>query len=145
MSSYNDVAQALLDSLSAVGGFKVMRGVQLQSAGDEWIAIGGIEDGHHEIPTMKTGRKRREETYKLIANVSVVRGGRDPASAETRAIEIMTEVEDLLADSPNLGLVQYPTMRITLDEFDLDSFMDESRAGWRTMMVLKLLVQVRLN
>lgn len=148
-SSYIDVAAALKSQLeTALPDIQVMRGVKLDRLQSAFIAIGGIEDGNHTIPTMRAGRKRRQEEYKLIINLVATRKGPDPVEAETKVFELFDTLEDILAEDPALGIgttPDYVGLVCVMNDFDLDSVYDQERSGWRAMIVAKVLVTVRLQ
>lgn len=65
-----------------------------------------ITDWELEIPTMKAGRKQRQETYTITVEAWVAQPGKLRAesanAARTRAIELIDAVDSLLADEPGL-------------------------------------------
>ena len=69
-----------------------------------------------DIPTMKAGRKQRQESYDIPGTVWSYRGDltpEDAEEAETRVDELVNVVDDLLADTPNLGLSAIQHARLT--------------------------------
>lgn len=150
-SSYVDACESLrsiLTTVLAATKTQVYRGVRMDRVPPEFVAIGGIEEGNHNYPVMKAGRKKRDESYKLITNVVAIRGGADPADAEAKAMELFGIIEDTIASDPSMGLsappYSYHNPVCVMEEFELDSFYDDSRNGWRTVVVAKIRVNVRL-
>jgi hypothetical protein len=58
----------------------------------------------NEVPTMRANRKKTDERYILQVVVEVKGEGRTQLQADTRCMELFAEVEDMIADDPNLGL-----------------------------------------
>lgn len=150
-SSYLDACASLQTILTtALTGTttQVWRGVKMDRVPPEFISIGGMVEGNHNYPVMKAGRKKRQETYKLITNIHVVRGGPDPAEAEAKALELYGIIEDSLANDPSMGLsvppYSYHNPVCNVAELELDSFYDDSRNGWRTLVIAKILIDLRL-
>lgn len=150
-SSYMDVAAAFTSQLAtlwagtAVG---ILRGTKLDRLPVDFYSIGGIEDGSHEIPTMKAGRKARQEEYNLQIEIGAIRGGASVEAAETRALELFDALENMLAADPDLGIgstVDYSGLVCQMESFDLNAVYDAERSGWRAMMSLRVHVSVRLK
>lgn len=84
------------------------------------------------IPTLKAGRKGREETFTVVASIQVARGGQNAAAAEAtelRGFELLAEVDGLLADDPSLGgAVVGPTLR--WDGVNYPRILTPFEAGW---------------
>lgn len=105
---------AFLDSLLAQIGSE-LSDVQVSSAWpgpnateNESVFIGdSIDNWNVEIPTMKAGRKQRQETYSLTVEAWVAVPGElrqdSAAAARSRAIELIDALDSLLADDPDLG------------------------------------------
>jgi hypothetical protein len=64
----------------------------------------GFAQSTNEVPTMKAGRKRTDERYVQQVIVEVKGEGMTQLQADTRCMELFAEVEDIIADDPNLGL-----------------------------------------
>jgi hypothetical protein len=63
----------------------------------------GDTRGTRTIPVATAGRKPRQEDYALDLFIRVARPDLSVAEAEARALALMAEVEDALADDPTLG------------------------------------------
>jgi len=110
---------------------------------DEVVMLGDVRNGRHEIPTMRAGRKSRDESFDVEVLVLVQRSGEDSGPAESRAMDLMAELEDVLAEDPTLSLGD-PTLRATLAEFDLRVGADGHRT-WSVYMTVVVHVEVRLT
>lgn len=149
-SSYLDIAEALRAQLViALPDVQVMRGIKLDRNAADYISIGGIEAGSHDIPTMKAGRKDREEDYDLMVELVSSKAGASVVAAETRVFDLFDALENLLANDPSIGfktdVTNYHGLTIQIGEYDLNSVYDEQRSGWRAMMSLRVHVNVRLR
>lgn len=148
-SSYIDVAAQLTTLITAaLPGVQVIRGVQLDRLRSSHILVGGLESGDHEIPTMKAGRKRRQETYLLNVSIVSVKKGPDVIEAETDAFAMFDALEDILAEDPAIGIgttPDYVGLVCEMNEFSLDTVYDQERTGFRAMINAKVLVRVRLQ
>ena len=145
-STYPALAAALKSLLTVeLGtGVTVIRGAGPKLMTKDNVMIGGVEKGSHVYPVMRAGRKPRDEQYLLIVNINCTRVGvSEPTDSEVRAFELLTALENLLAENPGLDL-GIPTLRCNMEEFEADSFM-EDQGGWRTVIVAKILVQCRLT
>lgn len=56
--------------------------------------------GTFEIPTLKAGRKSRDEEYEVMVTIDVLKVGGTPAQAEAAAFTHLATIEDILADDP---------------------------------------------
>lgn len=144
VSSFPMVAEALHDLLVLrLGEGIVNYGAPTKFLTSEYVAIGEIEDGIHDVPVSKSGRKPRDETYLLITNISVTKPGITPKAAWERAFELMGIMEDVVAEDITLGLRDdHPTLRCTWEEFEMQSDQDER--GWKTTIIYKMRVKIRL-
>lgn len=144
-STYPIVAHKLQTLLSQeLVGVQVLRGFSPKLMRQDNVLIGGVEKGSHTLPVMRAGRKPRDEQYLLILNVNCIRTGvSEPTTVEARAFELLSALEDVLAEYPGLDL-GIPTLRCNIEEFECDSFM-EDQGGWRCVIVAKILVQCRLT
>lgn len=152
MSSYIAVADAIkivfTTALAADPAVSVWRGVRLDRINEDYVAIGGIDTGSHIFATFKSGRKKRDESYLLVVNISAVRYEESPESAEERVMDLMTTVTSAMADDPTLGLGPagtgtMNTLRVIAGEYELESVAHDH--GWRTLLVLKIQVDNRVN
>ena len=74
---------------------------------EEMLFIGdAVESWDLEIPTMKAGRKQRQETYTVTVEAWVAKKGElradSATAARTRAIELIDEIDEFLAETPSL-------------------------------------------
>lgn len=74
--------------------------------------------GTSSVPTMKAGRKARDETYVLEVIVEVIVEGKDQQQADERALELAAEIENVAADDPRLGTDFL--LSLTVENHDLD-------------------------
>ena len=102
-------------------------------------------DGQQEIPTIKAGRRQRQESYTVPITVWTFRPDLDASAgavAEAEAFVLAGHVEDVLADNWTLGLgpqvhkVSVDTVGSTLFPF---------QKGWACELVLTLDVAARLT
>lgn len=81
----------------------------------EMITLDAEVRGQMVIPTLKAGRKQRQETFEVDLVVWVFSTGSAIGSAATvdaRAFELMAEVDNVLADDPTVGaVVQWAAIR----------------------------------
>lgn len=98
--------RALLDLLAARPG---LSGVQIvyeqpqQGLRSEAVWFGEDTETEAEIPVMKAGTKKVEETYPLTIVVQVlITDGRDAEAADGRASELLSELQQQLAEKPRI-------------------------------------------
>jgi hypothetical protein len=122
--------------------------VRVRDGGDysSWTAdevwIQDVEEGITAIPTIKAGRKKREEEYRITLLVRTLRGER--LESRDCAFAHMAEVEDWFAETPDLG-IEIATLRLTSFEWTYQGNYDEGVRGWRTTISMKPHVQIRLS
>jgi hypothetical protein len=100
--------------------------------------------GRHEVATIKAGRKHRNEAYTVGVVISVLDQDDQPDVVEPRAMELLTEIEDLLADDPRLGLggeIDWATA----GEFELNTDQSSEPKGWLVEVRLGIDVNARLT
>jgi len=102
--------------------------------------------GRHEIAAIKAGRKPRQESYTLTAVVSVLDQDESdgPEVAEARALVLLSEIEDVLADDPRLGLAGAIDWA-TASEFESQVFLSAEPEGWLAEAKLGIDVVARLT
>lgn len=86
----------------------------------ECIYVGDVPSGAQRVPTLKAGRKAREEKYPIEVVVAVLAAGGTLSAAETRAFVLLSSVEDVVADDPSLGGVA-GLIHATAGTFDVTS------------------------
>lgn len=102
-------------------------------------------DGTQEIPTIKAGRRQRQEQYTVPVTVWTFRPDLDAsagATAEAEAFTIAGQVEDVLADNWTLGLG--PAVH-KVSVSDVGSTLFPFMKGWACELVLTLEVNARLT
>lgn len=102
--------------------------------------------GRHEIAAIKAGRKPRSESYTITAIVSVLEQDETdgPEVAEARAMVLATEIEDVLADDPRLGLAGAIDWA-TAGEFESQVVLSAEPEGWLAEVRLGIDVVARLT
>lgn len=142
-SSYPLVAQALVDLLKEEvdSNVQVLRGAPQKLMGSDNILIGGIEKGSHVFATMRPGRRTRDEQYWILVNITTRRASGEPTLSETRALELLAALENVISNDASLGVDT--TLRAHIAEFEMDSFVEDA-SGWRTLLVAKVQIEVRL-
>lgn len=105
------------------------------------VYIGDVEDHFNSVATMKAGRKSRDEEYRIVINIFVVRD--EPRDANEQAMFIAGIIEDWMAVNPGLGL-DIPTLRVTDWEFSLNMTYDDASV-WRSHVSMRPTVRVRLT
>lgn len=98
------------------------------------------------IPTIKSGRKQRQEEYTVRVTVWSFRPDLTSAGAEeceTRCFAILASIEDVLANDPRIGLdpgvVQYLAIESTA------STLFPFGAGWACELSVDIAVKARLQ
>lgn len=98
------------------------------------------------IPNMKAGRKQRQESYDVEATIwsfSPDLTAEAAATAEQRAFTIFGEIEDVLADTPKLGLTTGIIQRASIEVFEVGLIPFEK--GWASVIVPTIKVEARLT
>lgn len=98
VSSIGPLLDALEEGLVAkfsATSVDVIGGLSGRDAGRDAIYIGDVEGD--QAPAA-LGRDRRKESYLAIVTISCVRPNADHRGARDRALELMLDVEDFLAD-----------------------------------------------
>lgn len=96
-----------LSARSGLDGVTVARGWPGADSDGEMVVLASTADipelasGTSQIPTLKSGRKHRAEDYRIPVTVSVA-SARPLATVEARVEAIWNEVEDTLADDPQI-------------------------------------------
>jgi len=71
----------------------------------------------NEYPVIRSGRKPREETYRIQLHIRSLKPTDWGPTAEVRAFEMIAEVEDLIAEDPAIGLSgTFPTLRLLITD-----------------------------
>ena len=134
------VKAALVSGLtSALPGQQVSYGWPGDVVKRSCIYIGDVT-GRFDIPTMKAGRKHRDETYAVEVYIGVVLPGKTVEAAETQAFTLLAALEDLLANNP--GFVSGVNAAVA-GEFDVTSGFNAEGAA--CAITCKVNVSNRLN
>jgi hypothetical protein len=99
-----------------------------------------------QIPTIKAGRKQRQEEYVVRVTVWSFRPELTPVDAQTceeRAFALAAEVEDVLADDPRLGLAAGAIQYAEVDS--IASTLFPFKSGWATELAIDIRVRARLT
>ena len=98
------------------------------------------------IPTIKAGRKQRQEEYTVRVTVWTFRPDLttvDAQTCETEAFAVLADIEDELADDPRIGLgvavVQF------LEVTSVASTLFPFQAGWACELAVDIAVRARLS
>jgi hypothetical protein len=95
----------------------------------EAVWIDRFVRGTHEIRAITAGRKHRNEAYSLGVVAAVLDQDDAPEVPEARVLELLAEVEDVLADDPRLGLAGAIDWA-TAGEFEMDTDHIAEPQGW---------------
>jgi hypothetical protein len=93
---------ALTAAIDAVVPCDVSLGWPGDDLGYECVWVAGCE-GEYSIPTMKHGRKDRDESYEVKCFVDVVIDAGTQEEALVKAYDYFDVIEGLLADDPSLN------------------------------------------
>lgn len=103
----------------------------------------GAARGSDNIPVVRVGRKKRQESYILDVFFDVVADGPTSQEASERAWTLFGELEDLLADDPSLGLAQ-PFWAV-LGDWTETLFFDDARQGFGSLLRAGVQIEARLT
>jgi hypothetical protein len=71
--------------------------------------------------TMRSGRKAREEAYRIQLHLRAFKPTDWGPTAEARAFAIIAEIENLVADDPSIGLsATMPTLRLLITDMTVE-------------------------
>lgn len=130
------------EEISQPGAVPVSSGHPGDTMGPEGIYLGEV-DGNMEIPTIRAGRKKRDEDYTV--EVVCFTGSTDdaPDAAETRAFELGGALEDILANDPTLAVegVQWAS----ISAFQESVAFDATANGWVARVTYSVSVKARLQ
>lgn len=105
------------------------------------VWLGSTTDGEVEPVALRAGRRRRDETYVLKVHVEVIAAHPTPEGNEARAVELVREVEECLADDPTVGAVPNLLWAV-VSALGMDT--TETPDGPRTVVTLDLTAHARL-
>ncbi len=149
-STFITFKQAVIDALEAKTGaggdledVQVAYGWPGPNAARELIAWGNVADLEHAIPTIKSGRKQRQETLRVPLVVWVFHPDATPLtvkSVEERAFALLGPVEDTFADTPQVvDAVQWAA----IDDGEVVTVPYDK--GWAVAVTVNVQVNARLT
>lgn len=101
--------------------------------------------GRRDYVVMRAGRKPRDEQYTVDVFCQALRPDKWSEAAETDAIALMAEIEDLVAADPAIGLsATLPTLVVGAGSFTVTNGV-LGDAGWGCLIRLELEVRARLS
>lgn len=103
-------------------------------------------DADHDIPTIKAGRKQRQENYTIPMTIWTFRPDLDAdeaATAEARAFTLLGLVEDEFADDVNIGLANAVIHHLQVESISTTLFPFET--GWACALEVDVTVRARLT
>jgi hypothetical protein len=103
-----------------------------------WV---GRATGTDRVPTIKAGRKAREERYAVDVVFWVAKPRGTTQEAETRAFELLESAENVLADDPSLGNLD-GLVHATAGTWEADA--DVANEGPYALLVLEVDCVARL-
>lgn len=112
--------------------------------GTDYIIVGDILNGSYEFSAHKSGRKPRDESFIQQIEIIATRPGAESTTAKVAAVEIQSLIESSIANDPNLGLTERPTLRASVVNFSMNSTQEANTHGWRVVMTLGILIESRL-
>lgn len=105
----------------------------------------GPTSATYEFATIKTGRRTRNEDYTVQVVIDIMTPTDWGPESETRAFALAADIENMLADDPQVGLsATMPTLRVLVAGLEQNSGPIDP-AGIGTRVTLTLQVQSRLN
>ena len=146
--------ESALQGLGLEGtNFIVSDGMPANFVTNDMCVIGNVNGGMHQFVVMRAGRKPREEEFFQEVWFHTTRAGSDSTSARTAAYAAMEALENMLADSPGLGLnvagpngvAEIPTLRMIVSTFQCHVTQEAALNGWRANLKCEVHVQCRLN
>ena len=117
-----------------------------QELGMDGVWLGNTKRGSSTIPTMRAGRKHREEEYVVEVVFEPCRVGPSASPAESAAFAQLAALENLLAEDPGVGLHASltPTLLAVLRGWATTCTWDAGTGGWRCRLVADVAVRSRL-
>lgn len=104
----------------------------------------GDSRGAGTYPVMRAGRKPRDELYTFDVFLQVLTPDALDETSELRALELLAELEDVVADDPGLGLGgTHPTLVARVASWASTNGLLES--GWGTVIKADIEVKSRLT
>lgn len=96
--------EAINENAETPPGFEAWPGPE---AAPEMFVLGQIDWDTYEIPTIKAGRKARQEAYDIAFELFVMGADgtspSEPGPARTVAFNMLAPIEDVLAEDPSCG------------------------------------------
>ena len=103
-----------------------------------------VTEAAHDIPTIKAGRKQRQESYTVPVTIWNWRPEftpADAASCESEAFTVFGLLEGVLADDPTIGLSSIQWARLG----DFESLLRPYGKGWVCALRFDVNVEARLT
>lgn len=142
-SSVPAVKRALVEQIkSALPDIDVERMHPGAVEPSECIYLGNVR-GNHTPAAMRTGRMPRDEEYVLDLYCESVKPGPDAGDAEDRAFELLTAVEDTLANDNTLAGTLHSGYAHA-GNWSAVTYFDEGTRGWGCTIRLEVAVKTRL-
>lgn len=136
--------EQLLAARPGLAGVQVMYRWAGDSKDQEAIWFGNTS-GSNTYPVMRAGRKPRDEQYVVNLHLEVQCPDSADETSEARALELLAELEDLVADDPALGLSgTFPTLVAELASWSVTNGLLDP-AGWGTHITAQIEVKSRLT
>lgn len=148
MATHSTVPTVRTTLLALLGARDALAGVQISDThpGDarevESVYLGEAR-GDDRIPTIRAGRKVRQEAYTLDVWFDCAGDGPTAKTASERAWAFFGELEDILADDPSLGLA--PPFWAALADWTETIFFDEARRGFGSLLRAGVHCKARLS
>lgn len=140
MAAFKAAAKVALASHASLAGVQVAYGDPGGTGRRERLWLGDTEDGSQEPVALRSGRRRRDEEYVLSIHAEVIGSGKTPEATEARAVALATVVEEIVADSPTLGV---PNVLWALVSGQ-DMATSETTDGPRTVITTRITIRGRL-
>ena len=101
VASVKQALKAALDARPALADVTV--NYDAAPAGEECVFFGNASTTDERIPVMKAGVAKVDERYLLEVNIQVLaRDGQGQEAADLRAVAILGELQQILAETPQL-------------------------------------------
>lgn len=119
-------------------------GPELAEGWFEGAWLGDTKSWRHDFPNSKAGRKQRQETYIVELIVWVAKPDEDSQggkATETRALALLAEIEDALADDVQLAATAVQWAQVG----DIQNALVPMENGWGCMLTVDIEANARLT
>lgn len=124
----------LLRDHALMAGVVVEPGWPGDQVGPETVWVADL-DGQVNIPVMTGGRKQRDDLFRIPFEIRIV-GNVDLDATFARLTEIVSAIEDVLADSPTLSeLDGVVSAEVTEERFSIADVPATGRVGMAELVV----------